>query len=91
MSTTEDDLPDKPLTTGRIMLGPDGTLEGIAGGFQAIKIAQRIFQQKYCCHCAYFDKTRSDFKEKGHQNNPDDCLYHWTDVLGACWNFRYQK
>ena len=86
--TQENDLPDLPLVIGPVTVDTRGTLTGIAGGWEAIKIAQRTFQKKYCPSCIHYDPTKQEFKTKGHQNNPDNCLYHWTDFLGRCWNYR---
>ena len=83
---TENDLPDKPLITGRTSIDAEGNIEGIAGGWNAIKIAQRVFQQKHCPHCGHFDQEKKDFKKKK-PDNLEDCLYHWTDILGQCWNY----
>lgn len=84
---TENDLPDRPLITGRIAVDSEGNIEGIAGGWQAIKIAQKVFQEKNCPNCGHYNQRERDFKKKGHPSNSEDCLWHWTDILGQCWNY----
>jgi hypothetical protein len=79
---TEENLPDKPLIIGRTSLDAEGNIGGIAGGWNAIKIAQKVFQQKHCPNCGHYSQEKKDFREKNHPNNPEDCLYHWTDILG---------
>ena len=87
---TENELPEKPLVTGPITIDSYGNIAGIAGGWNAIKIAQRTFQEKYCKSCIHYNQTLKDFKQKGHPGteDPDDCFYHWTDPLGSCCNYR---
>lgn len=85
---TEHDLPDKPCITGPVTIDAKGNLTGIAGGWQAVKIAQKVFQQKHCYYCIHYDFIKNDFKTKGHPNDPENCEHHWTDIMGTCWNYK---
>jgi len=56
-----------------------------------IKQYQKEFQEEFCPSCFSFDPEKNDFKEKGHQNNPEDCKHHWTDITGQCWNYQERE
>lgn len=55
---------------------------------RALRTAQRAFQKQYCPSCARYDPRTRDFIRKGHQNDAADCFWHWTDIVGECWNYR---
>ena len=52
-----------------------------------IKGLQIQFQMEYCKACEHYDKEKEDFKNVGHPNNPLDCINHYTDIVGDCWNY----
>jgi hypothetical protein len=62
--------------------------EGDKEIFDGIKELQKEFQEKNCKNCKEYDLVKNDFKEKGHVNDPKDCKYHWSDILGNCWNYK---
>jgi len=59
--------------------------------FDGIKKLQEEFQKKYCPSCERYDPVKKDYVEKGHENNPEDCIRHWTDILGECWSYKPRK
>ncbi|MEM5872516.1 MAG: hypothetical protein QXD55_01510 [Candidatus Aenigmatarchaeota archaeon] len=56
-----------------------------------IRGLQIQFQQKYCPSCVNYHINKNDFKEKGHPLNHNDCKWHYTDILGECWNYRKRE
>lgn len=67
-----------------ITVGPDG-IHGT--GWEQLKQAQKAFQDKFCSSCTHWDAEAGAFKQAGHQNHPEDCRFHWTDIIGQCWNY----
>lgn len=73
--------------------GPDISINTTRGGEMVglnediVSRWQKEFQADFCNSCVHFDIQRQGFKEKGHQNNPDDCVKHWTDIVGICFNY----
>lgn len=55
--------------------------------FAEIKKLQKEFQKKNCPNCINYNIEKRDFITKGHSNNPYDCKYHWTNMLGDCFNY----
>ncbi|MBI3282813.1 hypothetical protein HYZ70_01925 [Candidatus Curtissbacteria bacterium] len=66
-----------------------GKMEG--ANWDLVKQWQIEFQNEFCPSCINFDPKTNTFKEKGRANNPDDCKYHWTDIVGQCWNYRNRE
>lgn len=58
---------------------------------RALRTAQRAFQKQYCPTCVHW-RCRGvgggEFKKIGHPNDAADCRWHWTDIMGTCWNYR---
>lgn len=62
---------------------------GIHGLSEAAIIEwQKEFRKEFCAKCVHYDPEKKNFRETGHPNNPEDCKYHWTDIIGQCWNFK---
>ena len=68
-----------------VSVGPDG-FEGITEG--QVRQFQTEFKQEFCSLCIHLNTDTGEFREKGHQNDPQDCKFHWTDIVGQCWNYR---
>lgn len=69
----------------------DGQGNMSGSSWEQVKQYQSEFQKEYCPSCFYFDPEKNDFKEKGHQNDPDNCKNHWTDIAGQCWNYQERE
>lgn len=59
--------------------------------FKGMKELQIEFQEKNCKNCIEYDFIKNDFKDKMHDNDPEDCKWHWTDILGNCWNYKVRN
>ncbi len=53
-----------------------------------VRALQEGFQRTHCPSCARYNPHTRTYLEAGHLNNPADCRYHWTDIVGQCWNHR---
>jgi hypothetical protein len=56
--------------------------------FAGVMELQKEFQEKYCKSCVRYDPAIQDFLQKGHINDPSDCYWHWTNIIGECWNYK---
>lgn len=65
------------------------SIEG--AGWDEIKQWQSEWQKRFCRYCVHYDITANDFREKGHKNEPENCKLHWTDIIGACWNYKNRE
>lgn len=59
-----------------IVLFSDGSIEHV--DWSTIRRWQEEFQRDYCRACQHFNQLR---------DARDDCAFHWTDIVGQCWNF----
>lgn len=78
----------------RARKGADITIQGHkmeGSGIDITRRWQKEFEDEFCEFCVHFDAVNRRFKEKQHQNDPEDCSHHWTDVVGVCWNFRERE
>ncbi len=73
----------------KVTVDGEGNITG--SSWDQIKRYQLEFQQEYCPSCFRFDPAKNDFQEKGHQNDPNDCKSHWTDIAGQCWNYQERE
>lgn len=53
-----------------------------------LKKYQSEFQSEFCESCISWANERNTFIQIGHPNNPIDCIDHWCDIIGQCWNYR---
>lgn len=64
------------------------SMEGLS--WDILRKWQKEFQEDFCKDCINFDLDRQYFINKDHPNNLQDCISHWTDIVGVCWNFKHR-
>ena len=62
--------------------------------FIGIRFLQEEFQRKYCPDCRHYNpktKTFIELSGDSYPRNPSDCKWHYTDIIGQCWNYRERQ
>ncbi|MBI2406320.1 MAG: hypothetical protein HYW56_02170 [Candidatus Harrisonbacteria bacterium] len=76
------------LREGAAQKPPDKMTREERMEWRALKTAQRAFQKQYCPSCVRWNLRKGGFAATGHPNDPADCISHWTDIMGTCWNYK---